>query len=560
MPDLTVTGRRLDAPAPPLLVSPPTNADAPGLGPSMLVGVNFPTLGCWKISGTYKGHTLSFVIWVSQHPVPTPAPTPVVPPTPLACTKESDATFLQHVIDAFNRGDQTTLARSFPDDSVSSNVSVPRFSFNQQNGAGFSTDRPSEMLTNFAQRHTQHEVWQLGNVNVGGGGGNVSMTITSDSTPLRTLFGKISFDCPHSWITFWHMTDTAGIAPQLPFVPVMLPDSLPLTNVSDQFTVDDLGGSCDPNAGLQPLTRFIDAFNQGDQQKLATFFSPVPGKPLFADKRPDQSIWQTASRSDLLTELVSATNPENAGLGIASTSHLRPTEARSTSGCRSTAWQIDPICGRAWQADLRRRPDSFLDHGRTIPDTPFTVRLDLARCLGWRRRNDRSDSRPILAARRFGRHDPARHVIGNVLSRDSRSDAGSALWRERVRSAVDADRPERQSKADDRPRSACQSSNRGFGQSNRPGLALVVRAGDLGRVRKVAARRHSLLHLGPRSDARSGRADCRRRHAIGRHGVTVKSSEVTSDEEGFRQSYSMPALRITTLQRGHFSSIFSCRS
>ncbi len=286
MPDLTVTGRRLDAPAPPLLVSPSTNADAPGLGPSMLVGVNFPTLGCWKISGTYKGHTLSFVIWVSQHPVPTPAPTPVVPPTPLACTKESDATFLQHVIDAFNRGDQTTLARSFPDDSVSSNVSVPRFSFNQQNGAGFSTDRPSEMLTNFAQRHTQHEVWQLGNVNVGGGGGNVSMTITSDSTPLRTLFGKISFDCPHSWITFWHMTDTAGIAPQLPFVPVMLPDSLPLTNVSDQFTVDDLGGSCDPNAGLQPLTRFIDAFNQGDQQKLATFFSPVPGHSSCCRRRP----------------------------------------------------------------------------------------------------------------------------------------------------------------------------------------------------------------------------------------------------------------------------------
>jgi hypothetical protein len=31
----------------------------------MLVGVDFPTLGCWKITGKYAGAELSFVIWVA---------------------------------------------------------------------------------------------------------------------------------------------------------------------------------------------------------------------------------------------------------------------------------------------------------------------------------------------------------------------------------------------------------------------------------------------------------------------------------------------------------------
>jgi len=31
----------------------------------MLVGVDFPMLGCWEIMGIYKGHELSFVVWVA---------------------------------------------------------------------------------------------------------------------------------------------------------------------------------------------------------------------------------------------------------------------------------------------------------------------------------------------------------------------------------------------------------------------------------------------------------------------------------------------------------------
>jgi hypothetical protein len=64
-PALSVSGERLDAPAPPLNASKATNAYASDIGSAMLVGVDFPTYGCWKITGKYKDAELSFVIWVA---------------------------------------------------------------------------------------------------------------------------------------------------------------------------------------------------------------------------------------------------------------------------------------------------------------------------------------------------------------------------------------------------------------------------------------------------------------------------------------------------------------
>ena len=64
-PDLIVTGERLDAIAPRLIVSKATNAYASDIGSAMLVGVDFPTLGCWKITGQYGDAELSFVIWIA---------------------------------------------------------------------------------------------------------------------------------------------------------------------------------------------------------------------------------------------------------------------------------------------------------------------------------------------------------------------------------------------------------------------------------------------------------------------------------------------------------------
>jgi hypothetical protein len=63
-PDLLVTGERLDASVPPLIASKATNAYASDIGSAMLVGVDFPALGCWKITGKYKDAELSFVVWV----------------------------------------------------------------------------------------------------------------------------------------------------------------------------------------------------------------------------------------------------------------------------------------------------------------------------------------------------------------------------------------------------------------------------------------------------------------------------------------------------------------
>ena len=64
-PELIVSGERLDAAAPPLLASEATNAYAADIGSAMLVGVDLPTLGCWKITGKYSDSELSFVVWVA---------------------------------------------------------------------------------------------------------------------------------------------------------------------------------------------------------------------------------------------------------------------------------------------------------------------------------------------------------------------------------------------------------------------------------------------------------------------------------------------------------------
>lgn len=64
-PNLLVIGERLDASAPPLIASKATNAYASDIGSAMLVGVDLPTLGCWKITGKYGDAELRFVIWVA---------------------------------------------------------------------------------------------------------------------------------------------------------------------------------------------------------------------------------------------------------------------------------------------------------------------------------------------------------------------------------------------------------------------------------------------------------------------------------------------------------------
>jgi hypothetical protein len=69
-PELTVRGMRLDAAAPPIDMH--DHANAAGIsGPiSMVIGIFIPTVGCWKITGQYKGEELSYVVWVSDSCTP----------------------------------------------------------------------------------------------------------------------------------------------------------------------------------------------------------------------------------------------------------------------------------------------------------------------------------------------------------------------------------------------------------------------------------------------------------------------------------------------------------
>ena len=64
-PALVVTGQRLDAAAPPLKFYGATNASAADIGEAMLTGVDFPTAGCWMVTGQYKKTGLSFTVWIT---------------------------------------------------------------------------------------------------------------------------------------------------------------------------------------------------------------------------------------------------------------------------------------------------------------------------------------------------------------------------------------------------------------------------------------------------------------------------------------------------------------
>jgi hypothetical protein len=59
--ELTIRGRRLDAPAPPLRADIPQGYGVSGFQPT---GIIFPTEGCWRVTGATGKATLSFVTLV----------------------------------------------------------------------------------------------------------------------------------------------------------------------------------------------------------------------------------------------------------------------------------------------------------------------------------------------------------------------------------------------------------------------------------------------------------------------------------------------------------------
>jgi hypothetical protein len=64
-PKLFIKGKRLDAPAVPLLSDDANNGMVRPDQPFIVTGVNFPTLGCWEVTARYKDDALTFVVWVA---------------------------------------------------------------------------------------------------------------------------------------------------------------------------------------------------------------------------------------------------------------------------------------------------------------------------------------------------------------------------------------------------------------------------------------------------------------------------------------------------------------
>jgi hypothetical protein len=64
-PDLKVFGRRLDG-RESFVSEPATNAHHPDFGGwTILTGIDVPTPGCWELTGTYRGHAVTFVVFVT---------------------------------------------------------------------------------------------------------------------------------------------------------------------------------------------------------------------------------------------------------------------------------------------------------------------------------------------------------------------------------------------------------------------------------------------------------------------------------------------------------------
>ncbi len=63
---LKITGRRIDSPAPPLPVEEPTSGSWTDNDSFIVAGINFPTTGCWEITGNYDNDEVTFVVWLPQ--------------------------------------------------------------------------------------------------------------------------------------------------------------------------------------------------------------------------------------------------------------------------------------------------------------------------------------------------------------------------------------------------------------------------------------------------------------------------------------------------------------
>jgi hypothetical protein len=64
-PEIALTAVRTDGTGPTVEAgSPGTNGQHPDIGDFMLVGMEIPEPGCWKVTADYKGASLSYTMWI----------------------------------------------------------------------------------------------------------------------------------------------------------------------------------------------------------------------------------------------------------------------------------------------------------------------------------------------------------------------------------------------------------------------------------------------------------------------------------------------------------------
>ncbi len=63
-PVFEVTGKKFGEPETTANTLGAENGSQNGLGAFLVNGIEFPAAGCWEITGSYRGHSLSYVVWV----------------------------------------------------------------------------------------------------------------------------------------------------------------------------------------------------------------------------------------------------------------------------------------------------------------------------------------------------------------------------------------------------------------------------------------------------------------------------------------------------------------
>lgn len=224
---LTIEGRRLDAPAPPLEAWIPDGYGDTGFQVS---GLTFPTGGCWEITGSVGDARLTFVTLV----VPPPsAATPKIAGTPIAevrlrtsstrlpagCSLTEVASLVTAFLDAFNRGDTTELATFFPTEVAYPDTTKPSFqwySVTDEQGHFVAYD-PADLPAYFAGRHAKGEQMRLLRLEVAESrhsGVDIVYDIErqAEDVASHVAGGKGAIMCPERTIFVWSMGNAAVLS------------------------------------------------------------------------------------------------------------------------------------------------------------------------------------------------------------------------------------------------------------------------------------------------------------------------------------------------------------